>query len=87
MNVVELTGNGPAWTTVAKITIPSTIILFLLIWVGKFVWTWLLGREKSGGYLDKTRYFVGDRRENPTFPLDENPQVTPPVVDQLPKLE
>jgi hypothetical protein len=67
MNLYELTNTGPSLTMFFKISLPSTVGLTILIWMGKYVWTWFMGRTKLGGYLDKRRYFNGDRRENPTF--------------------
>jgi hypothetical protein len=63
MNISELTNTGPPWTLIAKITLPSTFVLFIMIYVGKFAWTWVSGRAKSGGDLHPLPYFVEDKRD------------------------
>jgi hypothetical protein len=67
MNLSDLINTGPSLTTFIMISLPGTVVFMLLIWLGKYLWTWFMGRKKLGGYLDKRRYFHGDRRENPTF--------------------
>jgi hypothetical protein len=68
MNITELTNNGPtALTALVKITLPTTIGVAILILFGKYGWVWLMGRKRPGGYLYNRRYFIGDRRESPTF--------------------
>ena len=67
MNITELNNTGPNLHTFVKICVPVTVGLTILIWIGKYIWTWCMGRKKFGGYMDQRTYFNVDRRENPTF--------------------
>jgi hypothetical protein len=68
MNITELTTNGPPAKIALAVAVPGTVILFVLIVCGKFVWTRTMGRAKSGGDLNPLPYFnVGDGGESRTF--------------------
>ena len=63
MNISQLTEHAPSWTIVLIVSLPGTVVLFIFIYFGKFFWTWVSGRARSGGDLRSSAYFVGDKRD------------------------